>query len=118
MHEMSLAGGILKLVDDAAARDPFTRVKCLVLDCGALAGVEVHALRFALEAIAPGTRLDGAEIVVHEPPGQAFCMGCGQRVDIASRVDPCPACGSFKLQPTGGLELTVRELIVHDDEEV
>ncbi|RVT50107.1 hydrogenase maturation nickel metallochaperone HypA/HybF [Rubrivivax albus] len=117
MHEMSLAGGILKLVDDAAARDPFTRVKCLVLDCGALAGVEVHALRFALEAIAPGTRLDGAEIVVHEPPGQAFCMSCGQRVEIMSRVDPCPACGSFKLQPTGGLDLTVRELIVHEEAE-
>lgn len=117
MHEMSLAASILNLVDDAAARDPFTRVERLILDCGALAGVEVRALRFALEAIASGTRLEGAEIVIDEPPGQAFCMGCGQRVAIASRVDPCPACGSFKLQPTGGLALTVRELIVHQDVE-
>lgn len=116
MHEMSLAGGILKLVEDAAVRERFTRVKHLVLDCGALAGVEVRALRFALEAIAPGTLLDGAQIRIDEPPGQAFCMGCGQRVEITSRLDLCPACGSFKLQPTGGLELTVRELIVHEDE--
>jgi hydrogenase nickel incorporation protein HypA/HybF len=118
MHEMSLAGGILKLVDDAAARERFHRVKRLVLDCGALAGVEVRALRFALEAIAPGTRLEGAQIVIDETPGSAFCMGCGQRVAMSSRLDPCPACGSFKLQPTGGLDLRVRELIVHDEQEV
>jgi len=34
MHEMSLAGGILKLVDDAAARDPFARVQRLHLQAG------------------------------------------------------------------------------------
>lgn len=115
MHEMSLAGGILKIVEDAARRDPFARVRRLTLDCGALAGVELRALRFALDAIAPGTLLDGAEIVIDERPGQAFCMGCGQSVAIASRADPCPACGSHRLQPTGGLELSVRELIVHED---
>jgi hydrogenase nickel incorporation protein HypA/HybF len=75
MHEMSLAGGILKVVDDAASREPFARVQRLTLAAGALAGVEVRALRFALEAMAPGTRLEGAEIVIHEPPGQAWCMG-------------------------------------------
>lgn len=112
---MSLAGGILKVVEDAAARERFTRVKRLRLEAGALAGVEVHALRFALEAIAPGTLLDGARIDIDEPPGRAWCAGCGQSVDIASRADPCPVCGGFGLRPTGGLDLKVRELIVHDD---
>lgn len=115
MHEMSLAGGILQIVEDAAAREPFTRVKRLRLEAGALAGVEVGALRFALQAIAPGTLLDGALIDIDEPPGRALCTHCGRSVDIASRADPCPACGGYPLQPTGGLDLKVRELIVHDD---
>ena len=42
MHEMSLAGGILKVVDDAASREPFARVQRLTLAAGALAGVEVR----------------------------------------------------------------------------
>lgn len=114
MHELSLAGGILKVVEDAAAREGFVRVERLALEAGVLAGVEVRALRFALEAIAPGTLLDGARIEIHEPPGRAFCLGCGESVAIGARGDACPACGSYKLQPTGGTDLKVRELIVHD----
>ncbi|MFO1220672.1 MAG: hydrogenase maturation nickel metallochaperone HypA [Burkholderiaceae bacterium] len=115
MHEMSLAGGVLRVVEDAAARERFTRVKRLTLEAGALAGVEVSSLRFALEAITPGTVLDGATIQIDEPPGQAWCMRCGETVMIASRADACPHCGTWQLTPTGGTELKVRELIVHDD---
>ena len=112
MHEMSLAGGILKLIDDAAARDPFTRVQRLRLEAGALAGVEVRALRFALDAMAPGTRLEGAEILIDEPPGRAWCMRCCDSVTIGTRADPCPRCGGHQLQATGGTELKVVDLIV------
>ena len=114
MHELSLAGGIVRLVEDAQARDHFKRVSHLRLEAGALAGVEVRALRFALEAMAPGTRLEGAEIVIDEPPGQAWCLRCGQTVAIASRSDDCPQCGSHQLQPTGGTELKVVDLMVTD----
>ena len=114
MHEMSLAGGVLKLVEDAAARERFTRVQRLVLAAGALSGVEVGALRFALDAIAPGTCLEGAEIVIDQPLGRAWCMRCSTTVDIASRLDDCPRCGSHQLQPTGGTELQVSELLVND----
>jgi hydrogenase nickel incorporation protein HypA/HybF len=112
---MSLAGGILRLVEDAAARERFSRVKRLALEAGALAGVEVGALRFALEVIAPGTVLEGATIEIDEPPGTAWCMPCAATVPIASRADACPRCGHYQLAPTGGTELKVRELIVHDD---
>lgn len=115
MHELSLAGGILQLVEDAAARERFTRVERLRLEAGALAGVEVPALRFALEAIAPGTLLAGARIEIDEPPARARCPRCGAEAEIRSRADPCPACGGFGLRPTAGTALRLRELIVHDD---
>lgn len=115
MHEMSLAGGILRVVEDAAQRERFTRVKRLVIEAGALSGVEVGALSFALEAIAPGTCLEGARVEIDEPPGQAWCLPCGRTVEIRSRLDDCPLCGGHQLQATGGTELKVRELIVHDD---
>ncbi len=40
MHEISLAGGILRMVEEAAAREHFWRVSKLRLEIGALAGVE------------------------------------------------------------------------------
>jgi len=114
MHEMSLAGGILRVVEQAQAREHFARVSTLRLAAGALAGVELSALRFALEATAPGTLLDGARIEIDQIPGRAFCMGCGETVTIASRTDDCPLCGSARLTPTGGMELKVVDLVVHD----
>ncbi len=115
MHELSLAGGIVKLVEDAAARDHFRRVSQLRLEAGALSGVEVRALRFALEEVAPGTCLEGASIEIEEPPGTAWCLPCGTSVDIRSRTDACPRCGGYQIQPTGGTELRVLDLLVHDD---
>ena len=114
MHELSLAGGVLRLVEQAAAREGFARVQRLVLEAGALSGVEVQSLRFALEALAPGTCLAGSTIEIEEPPGQAWCLGCSESVPLAVRGEACPRCGSYQLQPTGGTELRVRELIVED----
>jgi hydrogenase nickel incorporation protein HypA/HybF len=115
MHELSLAGGIVKLVEDAAARDRFKRVAQLRLEVGALSGVEVSALRFALDAVAPGTCLDGAAIEIEEPPGQAWCPRCAAAVEMASRTDACPRCGGPPIHASGGTGLRVLDLLVHDD---
>jgi hydrogenase nickel incorporation protein HypA/HybF len=114
MHEASLAGGVLQLVERTAQRERFARVARLRLEAGALAGVETRALRFALEAIAPGTVLEGAVIDIDEPPGKAWCMDCSMTVAMAQRGDACPHCGGYRLQPTGGTELRVVELMVND----
>ena len=116
MHEASLAGGVLKLVEDAARREGFVRVRSLRLEVGRLAGVEVRALRFALEAIAAGTYLEAMRLEIDEPPGQAWCLGCGQGVIIEQRGDTCPRCRSPRLQATGGTELRVIAMTVDDNE--
>lgn len=115
MHELSLAGGVLRVVEDAARREGFARVSQLRLEAGALSGVEVRALRFALEALCPGTCLEGASIHIDEPPGTAWCLPCGSSVAIQSRADACPRCGGHQLQPTGGTGLRVVDLLVQDE---
>jgi hydrogenase nickel incorporation protein HypA/HybF len=114
MHELSLAGGIVRVVEDAAQREHFQRIAQLHLEAGALAGVEVRALRFALDAISPGTCLEGAEILIDETPGTAWCPRCSASVMIQSRADACPQCHGYPLQVTGGTELRVIDLLVHD----
>jgi len=114
VHEASIAGGILQLVEQAAARDPFSQVLSLRLEVGQLSGVDVDALRFALEALAPGSLLAGAAITIDEPPGQAWCLPCMASVPLPQRGMACPLCGGYQLQPTDGAELRVVDLQVSD----
>lgn len=115
MHEASLAGGVLKLIEDTAAREGFSRLLVLRLEAGQLAGVDVRALRFSLESLAPGTLLQGASIQIEEPPGAAWCLHCGKTVALIQRGNACPVCGGYQLQPTGGMELRVLDMQVSDE---
>jgi hydrogenase nickel incorporation protein HypA/HybF len=115
MHEVSMAGGILRMVEEAAGREHFQRVSHLRLEIGALAGVEPQALRFALTAMMPCTCLEGGEITIDEIPGTARCLHCAASVEIQSYLEPCPRCGSFTLQATGGFEVRIVDLVVFDD---
>lgn len=114
MHEIGLAGGILRMVEAAAERDRFTRVAQLRIEVGALAGVEPRALQFALTAITPGTCLEGGEIAINEIPGTARCRQCEAVVQISSHLDACSQCGAYTLVATGGTELRVVDLVVFD----
>lgn len=115
MHELSLAAGILDLVQDAARRDGFRSVGQLRLEVGALAGVEVAALRFALDAIRPGTCLEHAQIHIDTPAGTAWCPACACAVGITGYLDACPACDGPLQRHAGGDQLRVIDLLVHDD---
>jgi hydrogenase nickel incorporation protein HypA/HybF len=112
MHEMSLADGVLQVIEDSAKTNSFTRVKTVWLEIGALAGVEVEAMRFCFDAVVKDSIADGTLLEIIETPGQGWCMACAKTVPISQRFDPCPECGGYQVQPTGGLELKVRELEV------
>ena len=114
MHELSLAAEIVRLVQVAAVREGFLEVAVLRLEAGALSGIEVDALRFALEAIAPGSCLAGASIEIDKPPGRAWCTSCENEVEIMSRVDPCPHCGAVPLR-LSSQTLRIVDLLVRDD---
>jgi hydrogenase nickel incorporation protein HypA/HybF len=110
MHEMSLAEGVMAVVQEAArAHHPCT-VRTVRLEIGALAAVECEALRFAFEAVKRGSVAEQAQLDIVHLPGTAWCMQCSRSVTIAVRGDACPECGSWQLQVTGGGEMRVREL--------
>lgn len=112
MHELSLAQGIVDVVRDAARVERFARVRRVRVVVGALACVEPTALSFGFESVAKGTVAEGATLELELLPGAAQCVACGRRVEIASRAEVCPACGSGQLLVTGGDELRVKDLEV------
>ena len=114
MHELSLAGSILSIVEQAAARGGFARVARLQLEAGRLSGVEPEALRFALAAVARGTCLDGAELLIDEPAAQGTCAGCGEPAAVVEHGQACVRCGGARWVLRGGDRLRVVELVVAD----
>lgn len=110
MHEMSLAEGVLGVVQDAAREHAPCTVRLVRLEIGALAAVECEALRFAFEVVKRGSVADMAALDIVHVPGVAWCMQCSRNVAIAERGDACPDCGSYQLQVTGGDAMRVREL--------
>lgn len=112
MHEMSLCEGVLQLLEENARSEGYQQIKIVWLEVGALAGVEVEAMRFCFDAVMKGSVADGAKLEIIENPGQAWCMVCAKTVEVKQRFDECPDCGSFQLQVTGGDEMRVKELEV------
>ncbi|MDD5240219.1 MAG: hydrogenase maturation nickel metallochaperone HypA [Sulfuricella sp.] len=112
MHEMSLAEGVLQVIEDSARSQSFSRVKTVWLEVGELAGVEVEAIRFCFDAVAKGTLADGARLEIVATEGRGQCLSCGKTVAIRLRYDPCPLCGGYPVEPVGGLEMRVKELEV------
>lgn len=112
MHEMSLAEGVIQLIEDSARQNDFTRVKTVWLEIGKLAGVEAEAMRFCFEAVSRGSIADGAALEITETPGIGVCAGCGRKMEVAERFQPCPHCGDFGVTVTGGDEMRVKELEV------
>jgi hydrogenase nickel incorporation protein HypA/HybF len=112
MHEMSLAEGVLQLIEDAAHKDQFNRVSTIWLEIGQLSGVEPEALAFCFDAVTRDTVADRARLEIITLPGQGWCQACARTVPMSEVFDACPSCGGYPLQVTAGTEMRVKELEV------
>lgn len=109
---MSIAEGIIQLIEEQAQQQQFSQVRAVWLEIGPLAMVETESLRFCFEAVCRHTLAADARLEIIEMPGQAWCLGCAQTVPVRQRYDACPECGSYQLQVTAGDELRIKELEV------
>jgi hydrogenase nickel incorporation protein HypA/HybF len=110
MHEMSLAEGVMQLVEDTARREQAQRVKLVVLEIGRLSSVEPAALSFCFDVVTRGSMAEGAALEIVDVPGAGWCMQCAATVPMTELYGACPTCGSHQVQPTGGTEMRVKEI--------
>ena len=112
MHEMSLAEGVLQLIEDAAREQQFEKVTVVWLEIGQLSGVEVEAMSFCFDVVTRDSIADGARLEIIALPGAGWCMKCAMTVPMTEVFGECPECGGHQLQVTGGTEMRVKELEV------
>ncbi len=112
MHEMALSESVLQILEHSARVQGFRRVRTVWLEVGDLAGVDREAMKFSFDVVVRGSVADDAKLEFVASPGKAWCMACADNVEISTRGDACPVCGSYQLQVVGGDELRVKELEV------
>jgi hydrogenase nickel incorporation protein HypA/HybF len=112
MHEMSLAEGILQLVEDTAKRENAHVVQEVVLEIGQLAQVELEALRFCFDVVIRDSVAEGATLSIVTVPGSGWCLPCAQTVALPETLGACPVCGSHQVQVTGGADMRVKEIAI------
>jgi len=112
MHEMSLAGSVLQIIEESARTQHFRKVRCVVLEIGQLSAVEPDAMRFCFDEVMRGTLAEGAELQIVETPGVGRCLACGVVVTMREQYGLCPCCDSPRLEITAGNQMRVKDLTV------
>lgn len=108
MHELAITQSVVDAVSEHAAGAQVASVRLRV---GKLSGVVPDAMRFCFELITDGTGLQGAQLVIDEPPGAGHCRSCGCDLTLADLILLCP-CGSADVDVIAGRELTVQSIEV------
>lgn len=112
MHEMSLAQGIVRQLEEQAQLQRFSRVWVLRLEIGPLAAVDAEALRFCFDVVTQGTLAEGAQLEIDAPHATARCLECGVTQSVVCRYNACTDCGSYRLQLLSGDQMNIKALEV------
>lgn len=101
MHEMSIAQGILGIVNKTAEREKAKKVSAIGLLIGDMAGVEVESLNFCFGALVMGTIAEGAELQIKRVPLMGRCQNCGAEEHIEHYNFICSQCGGTLIAFSG-----------------
>ncbi len=114
MHEASIVEALLQAAREEMDRAGGRRILRIEVTVGNLSGVNVDALRFAFEMLAPGTPAAGAELALVETRAVCSCRACGKESPLEDPFGACPACGSVDVRVRGGDELLLSSLEVEE----
>ncbi|GAA5113733.1 hydrogenase maturation nickel metallochaperone HypA [Haloechinothrix salitolerans] len=111
MHELALAQAVVETITERTGDDQVVLVR---LEIGKLSGVEVDAIRFCFDVVTAGTTVEGADLEIDEPSGQARCRSCGAACELSDLWGRCE-CGGIDLEVTSGDQLRIQEVRVTTD---
>jgi hydrogenase nickel incorporation protein HypA/HybF len=118
MHEMSLMESVREIVEQTARGQGARRVATVRLEIGALATVDPDALRFCFDVVMHDSVAADARLEIESVPGSGWCWDCSEPVAIAEGGMPCPRCGGFRLEVTGGTQMRVKDIDLGPEEEI
>jgi len=118
MHEVAIVEGMMEAArrewEGAGATGRVTRLGVVV---GRLSCASPDAMRFAFEAMSPGTIMEGAALDIEEVMAMRRCRECGAAGETTEIFEACPACGSVDVLVEGGRDLVLRTIEIEGEGE-
>jgi hydrogenase nickel incorporation protein HypA/HybF len=106
MHELSMAAGILDIVQQNVCVADASRVRAVRVRVGDLAGVVPDSLEFCFDAVIADTPYAAAFLAIDRVPALATCGGCGGVTRLA-QPSLVPCVRRHRHDPQSGDELQV-----------
>lgn len=117
MHELSITQGVLDVALDAAHKAGAERILAINLVIGDLSSIVDNSVQFYFDFLSRDTPAAGAVLHFRREAATAQCHQCGhQCAATIPLVASCPACGSERLQITGGDQFFIESIEVNDDD--
>ena len=107
MHEMTVAYGLLSILQDQAKAHGIARIARVRVKLGRLRGIDARQLRLAFEALAEGGLAGGAALDVEEIAAKARCRACGAVWQAPDYRFECPECAAADSEILEGRELFI-----------
>jgi hydrogenase nickel incorporation protein HypA/HybF len=115
MHEFSLAGEVIKIVEFEAEKNKARSVSEITIEVGNFSGVEAEAFKSALGLLSEGSVLEKASLNIVRMKGKGICNTCNKEFEMNQRIDTCPGCNSFPSEIKGGNEFRVVSLMIEEE---
>jgi hydrogenase nickel incorporation protein HypA/HybF len=119
VHEFSVTSQIVQSVLAEAEKRKAKKVTEVHLIIGKLTFLGLEQVRFAYEALAKGTIMEGSELFIEEQEGVVKCSDCGYEGGFKYEDDPlyhvpmptlkCPQCGNI-VNIVAGKECTIKSI--------
>lgn len=112
MHELSIARGIIDIVNSEARTQGFKKVISIGLGFGEYSGIVPKCLEEFFPYAAQGTLAEGARLDMQVLPASFKCRDCGFEGAVERSKACCPECGSTAINMVSGREFFVEKLEV------
>jgi len=110
MHEFSLACSLVEEAEKVLKNETAGRITRLTVSIGPLSGIEKDAFEFVFPLAAEHSALEGAELIIEEPPVRVHCKACGSASNTVFPHFHCEPCGSTDIEIVSGREFLIREM--------
>jgi len=110
MHELSICHHMLKVIEKYAEKNDLRKITKVWIDVGALAGIDIDALKFSFPIAMKNTCAENATLFVHVIAGLAFCHACNKNFNINQYLQTCPGCDAFDYVIKQGKTLQIAKI--------
>jgi hydrogenase nickel incorporation protein HypA/HybF len=112
MHELSVAEALIKQMEEILSKENAQKAISARLSVGALSGIEIDALEFALPIVAEGTKMDKCNFIMEKIPVTVECEDCSKKSEPELPMMECVHCGSININIIEGKDFTLTSMEV------